>query len=166
MSSVTAMRHDLWERRLEEARNVRTVRKAVGFDTVAGSIELPVGVASALLVLEGEGGILFAGDPGEKTADVYGAIAASGHPRFGYLHSVLVEEEFRLNGIGARLLTHVARQFFFDGILHLVVRCPPKDRDWIAPALERKGFGLEHRYVRDGESFYGRDVTGWHLSSS
>lgn len=167
MDSVTALRRDSWKKRLDEkvAKSVTTVRKDVGFDSVVGDVRHPIGVAFALVVREWDGGILFPGDLGEKTAEVYGAIAALGHPRFGYLDSAVVGEESRRTGVGTRLLTHVARQLYFDGVRHLVVRCPSKDRDWLAPALERRGFALEHRYARDDESFYGRNVTGWNFSS-
>lgn len=138
----------------------------VGFAGVKGGLARPGGIALAREILDARWNASFPRDSEDPTADVYGAIAALGHPRFGYLDAVIVGEEFRRHGIGARLLVHVAMQLYFDGIPHLVVRCPPKDRDWLAPALERRGFALEHRYVRDDESFYGRDVTGWHLSSS
>jgi ribosomal protein S18 acetylase RimI-like enzyme len=115
-------------------------------------------------VREGEGGILFPHDGGDKTSAVYGAIAALGHPRFGYVDLVAVVEEFRNNGIGTRLFLHVARQLYFDGIEHLVVPCPRKERAWLGPRLENKGFLLEYQFARDGESFYGRNVTGWNLT--
>ena len=137
----------------------------VGFASVKGSLARPDGVALARGITGATWNAAFPHDPGDPTADVYAAIAELGHSRFGYLDAVIVREEFRRGGIGARLLRHVAHQLYFDGIRHLVVRCPPKDRDWLAPVLERKGFVLEHRYVRDDESFYGRNVTGWSFSS-